>query len=139
MVLGFSQRQDFSPIVGWELYQVTIDKYHVMFFFNNGRDLLNVANKFGYLSSDGRTSVVFEIFGERKLLAVDDCLRKRIASCTVVSRDELCLIFENGARLSVFDDPKRCSWWFLRYEDGGPEPAFVLSDLDDDLIEEPAK
>jgi hypothetical protein len=31
MAIGFSSRFDFSPIVGWELYQVTIDKYHVTF------------------------------------------------------------------------------------------------------------
>jgi hypothetical protein len=112
MAVGFSGDQNFDPIVGWELYQVTIDKYHVMFFFNNGRDLLNVANKFGYASSDARTNVVFEVYGGNKLMAVDDCLRMKIAAWRIVSPDELCLTFENGARLSIFDDPNICSWWF---------------------------
>jgi hypothetical protein len=33
MAIGFSDRFDFSPVIGWELYQVTIDKYHLMFWF----------------------------------------------------------------------------------------------------------
>jgi hypothetical protein len=37
MAIGFTQRFDFSPIIGWELYQVTIDKYHMMFWFENER------------------------------------------------------------------------------------------------------
>ena len=31
MVLGFNESDDFSPVVGWELYEVTLNKYHVMF------------------------------------------------------------------------------------------------------------
>ena len=53
MAIGFSERFDFSPIKGWELYQVTIDKYHVMFFFENGHALLNVADSFSFCSADG--------------------------------------------------------------------------------------
>jgi hypothetical protein len=139
MVVGFTREQNFDPIIGWELYQVTVDKYHIMFFFNNGRDLLNVANKFAYMSADQTINVVFEIYGNKKLLAVDDLLRTKITAWEIISANELRLVFANGSKLSIFDDPEVTSWWFLRYEDGGLEPAFVLSDLDADLVEERRK
>jgi hypothetical protein len=44
MVSGFRSAEDFQPVIGWQLYQVTLDKYHVMFFFENGWQLLNVAH-----------------------------------------------------------------------------------------------
>ena len=40
MTLGFHepdrQRSLLAEICGWELYQVQLDKFHVMFWFENG-------------------------------------------------------------------------------------------------------
>ncbi len=53
MVAGFDKAEDFAPVVRWELYQVTLDKYHVMFYFQNGWQLLDVAYSFSHSSADG--------------------------------------------------------------------------------------
>ena len=66
MVTGFHNPIDFKPVEGWELYQVTLDKYHVMFFFENGWQLLNVAHAFSYQSFDGEVSYTYEVNGPSK-------------------------------------------------------------------------
>lgn len=113
MAIGFTQRFDFSPIIGWELYQVTIDKYHVMFWFEDERALLNVADRFSFTSSDGAVDFVYEIYGSHKSLNVDCILRTKIADARIVSKDQLDLVFENGDVLSIYDNPEFRSWWFL--------------------------
>jgi len=137
MTIGFSADQDFSPIIGWTLYQVVIDKFHVIFLFNDGRDFLDVANKFSYRSADGKLSFTFDIYGDAKSIVVDRILLKSISSWKVASKDELVLFFENDDQISVYDNPKLRSWWFI----GGPIDAgqvqsngLCLSDLEyDDL------
>lgn len=113
MTLGFSARFDFTPIVGWELCQVTVDKYHIMFWFENGRALLNVADRFAYRSADGQTSYQYEIYGLNKLLNVDRILRLKVIDVLVASIDRLDLVFENQDILSIYDNPELRSWWFL--------------------------
>jgi hypothetical protein len=82
MAIGFTERLDFSPIIGWELYQVTIDKYHIMFWFEDEHALLNVADRFSFRSSDGAVNFLYEIYGNQKSLNVDRILQNR--------RDEDC-------------------------------------------------
>ena len=79
MAIGFSNRFDFTPIVGWELYQVTIDKYHLMFWFENKHALLNVADRCSFKSADGTVNFSYEIYGSDKSLNVDRILRVKVA------------------------------------------------------------
>jgi hypothetical protein len=113
MAIGFSDRIDFSSIVGWELYQVTIDKYHVMFWFQNGYALLNVADSFSFRSANGSVRYTYEIYGSQKMLAVDSILRAAIKETRIVSKDWLQLHFETGDVLSIRDNPGLRSWWFM--------------------------
>lgn len=113
MAIGFSEQFDFSPVIGWELYQVTIDKYHVMFWFEDERALLNIADRFSFTSADRSVSYVYEIYGPRKSLNVDPILRVKVASVRIVTKDQLDLVFETGDILSVYDNPEFRSWWFL--------------------------
>ena len=115
MAIGFSDRFDFSPIIGWELYQVTINKYHIMFWFENGHALLNVADRFSFQSSEGSVIFTYEVYGDRKFLNVDRILRSKIVDARIISKDQLDLIFENGDTLSVYDNPEFRSWWFLEH------------------------
>ena len=119
MAIGFSDRFDFSPIVGWELYQITIDKYHVMFWFEGEQALLNVADRFSFRSGDGAVDYTYEIYGAEKTLNLDRTLRTKIAAANVVSKDRLDLVFETGDVLSIYDNPDFRSWWFLggRWDD----------------------
>jgi hypothetical protein len=141
MAIGFTRLSDFDRIVGWELYQVTIDKYHVMFWFENKHALLNVADRFSYRSSDGLIDYAYEIYGDRKFLNLDPILRIRIERIVIVSKDRLDLIFENGDTLSVYDNPDLCSWWFLGGRREEPELrrttwAFEVGDREpEDLTE----
>jgi hypothetical protein len=118
MAIGFSSRFDFSPIIGWELYQVTIDKYHLMFWFEDERALLNVADRCSFKSSDGTVAFVYEIYGPQKSLNVDRILRTKVSEARIITKDQLDLTFENGDVLSIYDNPELRSWWFL----GGREP-----------------
>jgi hypothetical protein len=113
MAIGFTQRFDFGPIIGWELYQVTIDKYHIMFWFENEHALLNVADRFSFRSSDGAVNFLYEIYGRHKSLNVDRILRTKIAEVQTISKDQLDLVFENRDVLSIYDNPEFRSWWFL--------------------------
>lgn len=135
MVSGFQSSDDFRPVIGWELYQVTLDKYHVMFHFENGWQLLNVANAFSYRSADGSVSYTYEIYGTRKWLEVDRILRERVVAVEIRAPDRLSLIFRNGDELTVHDAPTLRSWWFLPVPnaDDPEQPLWSLSDEFDDL------
>jgi hypothetical protein len=113
MAIGFSDRFDFSAILGWELYQVTIDKYHVMFFFEDGHALLNVADRFSFASADSSIRFTYEIYGEHKFMNIDRILRSKIVAVRIVTKDQLDLVFASGDVLSIYDNPKFRSWWFL--------------------------
>jgi hypothetical protein len=119
MAIGFSDRFDFSSIVGWELYRVTIDKYHVTFWFEDESCLLNVADRFSFTSADKTVSYTYEIYGIKKSLNLDRVLRVKIADVCIITKDQLDLVFETGDILSVYDNPEFRSWWFLggRYLD----------------------
>ena len=133
MVAGFDNAEDFAPVVGWELYQVTVDKYHVMFLFDNGWQLLNVAHSFSYRSADGIVSYTYEIYGAGKGLNVDGILRQRVTEVEVRNKRELALIFQNGDELSVHDHPDYRSWWFMPVSDpASPAEAQGWSMSDDD-------
>ena len=142
MAGGFRDSYDFTPIIGWELYQVTLDKYVVMFFFNNGWGLLNVAHSFSLLDPrDPESSYKYEIYGPNKSLAVDSILRERVVSAMPRDVDRLDLHFSNGRVLTVYDDPSMRSWWFMgghspdNWESSPPEIA-ALSDLEPDCMSE---
>jgi hypothetical protein len=113
MAIGFSNRFDFSPLIGWELDHVTIDKYHLMFWFENGNALLNVADRCSFKSSDGTVTFSYEIYGSNKSLNIDRILRTKIAGIRIVTKDQFNLVFENGDVLSIYDNPEFRSWWFL--------------------------
>ncbi len=113
MAIGFGSSSDFAPVVGWELYQVVLDKYHVMFLFENGWQLMNVAHSFTHRSADSRVSYTFELYGDRKVLELDRVLRKKVTEVTVLSRDRLALMFEGGDEIIVHDHPDVRSWWFM--------------------------
>lgn len=131
MALGFLPETNFERLVGWELYQVTIDKYHVMFFFNQGHNLLNVADRFSCRSADGKSGYTYEIYGEKHFLDVDSILRKVITKVEIASREELKLVFENGDTLSIFDNPDFRSWWFQRCTEAGSDVPLSDRHLDD--------
>ena len=117
MVSGFSNAEDFQPVVGWELYQVTLDKYHVMFFFENGWQLLNVAYAFSYRSADGAVAYTYEVECAGGTIEVDRILRERITQVEVTARDRLAIIFANGDALTIHDTPEYRSWWFQPMSD----------------------
>ena len=110
MALGFHDNSIFKPIIGWELYQLTIDKFHVMFYFNNGWAFLNVAYKFA-LKSPEQDKHVYEIYGNRKLLHIDPILRCEITDVRISSIEQLDIQFSNNYVLEIYDDPDICSWW----------------------------
>jgi len=69
--IGFSDRFDFGPIIGWELYQVRIDKYHVMLWFENEDCLLNVADRFSFMSAESDPKMMDRTRGWS--LSIGDC------------------------------------------------------------------
>lgn len=133
MVAGFQDAGDFDPVVGWELYQITLDKYHVMFFFENGWQLLNVAHRFSHQSHDKQISYSYETGGGGNANQLDRLLRQRVSEVAVLTERELVLVFENGDELVVHDDPQIRSWWFMPVDDPAyPEKAMAWSKWDDD-------
>src|SRR3954447_21182871 len=95
MVAGFQEAQDFAPVVGWELYQVTLDKYHLGFLFENGWQLLNIAYRFSHHSRDGAVSYTYETGGAGNANQLDRLLRERVSEVVVKSERELALVFGN--------------------------------------------
>ncbi|MAB13423.1 hypothetical protein [Parvibaculum sp.] len=136
MVLGFQPEMDFQRLIGWKLSEVTVDKCHVMFFFNNNHDLLNVADRFSYRSADGSCCYTYEIYGERQFLDVAAILWTAISDVEIVSRSELKLVFETGASISIFDNPRFRSWWFMPVTENGRKLWISDKDLDELTDEE---
>ncbi len=133
MVLGFHDAEEFAPIIGWELYQVTLDKYHVMFWFENGLQLLNIAHAFSHTSQDHLVSYMYEIHGDNKRIEIDRMLREKVVDVVVRSPRRLAIIFRNGDELIVHDDPNAQSWWFTPVQNpADPEWAsqWGMSDID---------
>jgi hypothetical protein len=137
MTLGFSSPERLQKLRAelptWELYQVQVDKYHVMFWFQNGHCLLNAAFRFGFRSSDGSIGYVYDVQapGDRKFLNVDSILRHRIVTVEAVDERQLSLVFDTGDTLIIHDSPEERSAWFYRYDPrnhGGP----LLWSVDDD-------
>ena len=135
MTLGFSGERLQSlkkELCTWELYQVEIDKYHVMFWFENGHCLLNVAFRFSFRSADASTSYVYDVQapGDRKFLNVDSILRRRIASVEASDERQLTLLFESGDTLVVHDSPELRSAWFIRYDPTDHNGRLIWGDND---------
>jgi hypothetical protein len=122
MTLGFSDAPRLlrlrQELCTWELYQVQIDKFHVMFWFENGHCLLNVAYRFDVRAADGSLAYTYDVQapGGRKFLNVDTILRQRVVEVTSPSESLLVLAFENGDALTVHDNPRMRSAWFYRYD-----------------------
>ena len=121
MTLGYSSadriRKLKEELPSWELYQVQVDKYHVMFWFENGYCLLNVAYRFGFRSFDGSIEYVYDVQapGPRKFLNVDTILRHRIKAVDALDERQLSLVFDTGDTLVIHDSPLDRSAWFYRY------------------------
>jgi hypothetical protein len=134
MVLGFSPSEEYEKVVGWELYQVTVDKYHVMFWFENGHALLNIADRFSYRSADRRIEYTYEIYGTAKSLQIDRILRVPIKWIAIASERQLELRFANGDVLTVHDNPEFRSWWFMKFshDSQSPRPSLTVWKLGDE-------
>lgn len=113
MVAKFKSAADFKPVLGWELYQITLDKWHVMFLFNNGWNLLNVAAALSHRTADNGQEYFYDIYGERSALRLERLLREHVVDVRVSSSERLTLQFSNGDELSIHDNSEICSWWFI--------------------------
>jgi len=144
MTLGFSNSRRREALVrelcGWELYQVQVDKYYVMFWFQNGWCLLNVAWRFAYVSADHLTAFTYDVKAEggRKALEVDRILRKQISAIDFPDDWEMHLVFDNGDTLIIFDQPHMRSCWFYRYDGAqfDARSAPVVWSIDDEEPED---
>lgn len=136
MTLGFASSERLQKLkeelLKWELYQVEIDKYHVMFWFENGHCLLNVAFRFSYLSSDGSINYVYDVQapGNRKSLNVDPILRRPIVEVEALDERKLALLFDTGDTLVIHDSPMTRSAWFYRYDSRDHNAALLWFDED---------
>lgn len=134
MARGFKEASEFDRIVGWELWEVGVNKHHVMFWFDEWLGFLDIAHAFSYRSADGHLVYKYELYGPSKTLNVDRILHLKINSVTVRSEDSLDLQFSNGDVLTVHDDLHFQSWWFFRYQSISPrfpdlsEIAWKISD-----------
>ena len=126
MVAKFKSAADFQPVVGWDLDQITLDKWHVMFLFNNGWNLLNVAAAFSHRTADDGLEYVYDIYGARSSLRLERLLRERIVGVRVSAPDRLSLQFSNDDELVIHDAPDFCSWWFIPL-DNPSDPSHALS------------
>lgn len=133
MVAKFKTAAEFKPVIGWELYQVTLDKWHVMFLFNNGWNLLNVAAALTHRTADNGLEYVFDIYGKRAPLRLERLLRERVVDVQVSTADRLSLQFSNDDELVIHDAPDFCSWWFIPL-DNPSDPlhaqSWSISDFD---------
>lgn len=136
MTLGFGDPERMlklkDELETWELYQVGIDKYHVMFWFENGHCLLNAAYRFEFASASFSQSFTYDVqaAGNRKFLCVDPLLRKKIRSVRALDERRLALRFEAGD-LIIHDAPDMRSAWFYRF-DPSDHDAGLLWSVDDD-------
>lgn len=113
MVTGFIDIKQFAPIIGWELYQVTLDKYHAIFYFENGDIILDVASAFSHKSKDGTIKYTYDLYGSPSQFYVHRILRRNVTDISILSRYRLSLIFDNDDELVIHDNPNFCSWWFM--------------------------
>jgi hypothetical protein len=136
MTLGFASPDRFlklkQELPGWALYQVHIDKYHVMFWFEDGHCLMNVAFRFSYHTSDGSFSYVYDVQapGDRKSLVVERLLRRSIAVVEANDERHLDLVFESGDVLRVHDSPEMRSAWFYRYDPKSRRVIWFVEDVE---------
>ncbi len=146
MTLGFSGSECRETLIrelrDWEFYQVQVDKSHIMFWFGNAWCLMNVAWQFAYVSADHLTSYTYDVQAEggRKASEIDRILRVRIAEIDFPDEWQMQLVFENGDKLIVFDQPDMRSCWFCRYN-GAPSDsrsAPVIWSVDDEEPEDVA-
>jgi len=133
MVTGFTDIQKFDMIVGLELYQVTLDKYHVIFYFENGHILLNVASAFSHHSRDQSVSYTYDIYQDQKQFRVYRILRTKVKGVSIYSRNRLVLLFENDDELVIHDNPESCSWWFMPVN-AADEDNWYIGD-EEDLVD----
>jgi hypothetical protein len=107
-----------QELLSWNLYQVEIDKYHVMFWFENGHCLLNVAFRFSFRSADSSVEYVYDVQapGDRKFLNVGSILRRSIQSVDALGERQLALQFDSGDTLIIHDSAEMRSAWFYRYD-----------------------
>ncbi len=137
MTLGFSSpdrlRKLKEELVTWCLYQVQVDKYHVMFWFENGHCLLNIAFRFSFRSSDGAIKYVYDVQGpgNRKFLNVDTILRHRVTAVEALDDRQLSLVFDTGDTLVIHDSSEDRSAWFYRYN-GENHAGSLLWAVDDE-------
>ena len=133
MTLGFGEKHRLDKLKAeletWELYQVEIDKYHVMFWFENGHCLLNVAYRFEFEAPNAGNSYVYDVqaTGMRKFLCVEPILREQVKSVVALDERRLALVFNQG-KLIIHDSPKMRSAWFYKYDPrdhDGPLQWFV--------------
>ena len=144
MTLGFGMAARraslIDEIVGWELYQVHVDKYHVMFWFEGGCCLLNAAWRFAFISADGLTAYAYDIQadGGHKAFDVDRILRLRVTSIDFPDDWEMHLTFSNGDKLIIFDQPHMRSCWAYRWSAAPtlPQEASTLWFVGDDEPED---
>lgn len=136
MTIGFSSPERVSKLqqelLTWELYQVGIDKYHVMFWFEGGLCLLNAAFRFSFRSSDGSLEYVYDVQapGDRKTLNVESILRHRVMSVEALDERRLALVFDTGDTLIIHDNPKMRSAWFMRFDPKNRNYLWVEEDAD---------
>ena len=122
MTIGFSDPRRVArlrqELTTWTLYQVTVDKFHAMFWFENGHALINSAFRFESRSADGQSDYVYDVQAEggRKFLKVDGILRRKIDAVAALSDRELGLTFKNGDMLIIHDSAAMRSAWFYRYD-----------------------
>ena len=121
-----------QELPGWELDQVHIDKYHVMFWFEGGNCLLNVAFRFSYRASDSSFSYVYDVQapGDRKSIVVDGLLRRAIAGVEAHGERQLDLIFDSGDILQVHDSSEMRSAWFYRYDPKTRRTVWFVEDIE---------
>ena len=135
MTIGFLPdriRKLREELLTWELYQVEIDKYHVMFWFENGHCLLNVAFRFSFHSADHSLDYVYDVQapGDRKFLNIDSILRRPVRNVEAFDDRQLALRFDNGDTLIVHDSPEMRSAWFYRYNPTDHNAACLWFDAD---------
>ena len=141
MTLGFASpdrlRKLKEELSTWELYQVEIDKFYIMFWFEHGHCLLNIAFRFSFCSSDRSVEYVYDVQapGDRKFLNVDSILRRPIKTVEALDERRLALTFDTGDTLVVHDSPAMRSAWFYRY-DPSDHNARLLWFVDDKEGEE---
>ena len=133
MVSKFRSAKDFEPVIGWKLYQITLDKWNLMFLFNNGWNLLNVAAALSHKTADDGLEYTYEIYGRRDRLRLDRLLRESVISVSVLEPERLTLEFSNKDTLIIHDHPYHCSWWFTPLDnpsDPSHKHSWAISDTE---------